>query len=146
MVSILRHSVTPILTHHTGRGIRSQRRQHGTRPCCRTTRPCRRRWPVSPHTLTSTSTFPPTSNNLSSNWEGFTNDPYLDGQLVFETIRGMQESTIACVKHFVAYEQETNRQVIGMNASVSSNLDDRTMHELYLWPFQDALHAGESCG
>lgn len=55
----------------------------------------------------------------------------------------MQESTIACVKHFVAYEQETNRQVIGMNASVSSNLDDRTMHELYLWPFQDALHAGE---
>ena len=57
----------------------------------------------------------------------------------------MQESTIACVKHFVAYEQETNRQVIGMNASVSSTLDDRTMHELYLWPFQDALHAGKLC-
>jgi len=26
--------------------------------------------------------------------------------------------------------------------SVSSNIDDKTMHELYLWPFQDAVHAG----
>lgn len=73
---------------------------------------------------------------------GFTVDPYLAGQLVFETIRGMQQSTIACVKHFIANEQETNRQPIGVNASISSNLDDKTMHELYLWPFQDALHAG----
>lgn len=48
----------------------------------------------------------------------------------------MQESTIACVKHYIAYEQETNRQPIGVNSSVSSNLDDFTMHETYLWPFQ----------
>ena len=26
--------------------------------------------------------------------------------------------------------------------SVSSNIDDKTLHELYLWPFQDAIHAG----
>lgn len=26
--------------------------------------------------------------------------------------------------------------------SVSSNIDDRTMHELYLWPFANAVHAG----
>jgi Glycosyl hydrolase family 3 N terminal domain len=26
--------------------------------------------------------------------------------------------------------------------AVSSNIDDKTMHELYLWPFQDAVHAG----
>jgi beta-glucosidase len=25
---------------------------------------------------------------------------------------------------------------------VSSNIDDRALHELYLWPFQDALRAG----
>lgn len=25
---------------------------------------------------------------------------------------------------------------------VSTNIDDKTMHELYLWPFVDALHAG----
>lgn len=50
-------------------------------------------------------------------------------------------------QHFIAYEQETNR-FPGDNSqgeyvqSVSSNLDDKTMHELYLWPFQDAVLAG----
>jgi beta-glucosidase len=29
-----------------------------------------------------------------------------------------------------------------LTQAVSSNLDDRTMHELYLWPFQDAVRAG----
>lgn len=76
------------------------------------------------------------------NWEGFSNDPYLSGSLIFETIRGLQESVIACVKHFVGNEQETNRNPIGINASVSSNIDDKTMHEVYLWPFADAVHAG----
>jgi beta-glucosidase len=28
------------------------------------------------------------------------------------------------------------------NASVSSNIDEKTVHELYLWPFQDAVKAG----
>lgn len=27
-------------------------------------------------------------------------------------------------------------------AAVSSNIDDKTIHELYLWPFQDAVLAG----
>jgi beta-glucosidase len=26
--------------------------------------------------------------------------------------------------------------------SLSTNIDDKTMHELYLWPFVDAVHAG----
>nr|POE62878.1 putative beta-glucosidase m [Quercus suber] len=86
------------------------------------------------------------------NWEGFSNDPYLAGSLVEPTVQGLQESVIACVKHFIANEQETNRNPfvqgflapigINLNNSVSSNLDDRTMHELYLWPFYDAVHAG----
>lgn len=82
------------------------------------------------------------------NWEGFTNDPYLAGALVAPTIQGYQESVIACVKHLVANEQETNRLpplagYLGiLNHSVSSNVDDRTMHELYLWPFYDAVKAG----
>jgi beta-glucosidase len=25
--------------------------------------------------------------------------------------------------------------------TISSNIDDRTMHELYLWPFADAIYA-----
>lgn len=85
------------------------------------------------------------------NWEGFTNDPYLAGELVNPTVVGMQESVIACAKHFIAYEQETNRlpfaagqlqPLLRANQSVSSNVDDRTLHELYLWPFYDAVRAG----
>ncbi|RHZ54835.1 beta-glucosidase [Aspergillus thermomutatus] len=81
------------------------------------------------------------------NWEGFANDPYLSGSLTGETIRGLQQSVIACVKHFIGNEQETNRNPPMLlegtyNHSVSSNLDDKTMHELYLWPFQDAIKAG----
>jgi beta-glucosidase len=29
-------------------------------------------------------------------------------------------------------------------AAVSANIDDKTMHELYLWPFQDAVLAGSA--
>ncbi|KAM3415087.1 hypothetical protein BST61_g10220 [Cercospora zeina] len=80
------------------------------------------------------------------NWEGFASDPFLDGVLAAESIRGLQQSVIACVKHLVGNEQETNRNPIndddGTIPSSSSNIDDRTMHELYLWPFQDAVKAG----
>ncbi|TKX19999.1 putative beta-glucosidase M-3 [Elsinoe australis] len=82
------------------------------------------------------------------NWEGFTNDPYLAGSLVEPTITGMQRSVVACVKHFIGNEQETNRSPFLQgfipdlaNESVSSNIDDRTMHEAYLWPFYDAVRA-----
>lgn len=76
------------------------------------------------------------------NWEGFSADPYLTGALVDLSIRALQQSVIACVKHYIGYEQETNRVPDGNNASYSSNIDDRTMHEVYLWPFADAVHAG----
>ncbi|QIX01170.1 hypothetical protein AMS68_006687 [Peltaster fructicola] len=82
------------------------------------------------------------------NWEGFSNDPYLAGALVGPTIDGIQESVVACVKHYIGNEQETNRNPYylgltkaNLNQSVSSNIDDRTMHELYLWPFYDAVRA-----
>lgn len=77
------------------------------------------------------------------NWEGFAVDPYLSGILVDQTVRGIQNAgVIASTKHYVANEQETNRQPDGDVQSVSSNIDDRTMHELYLWPFMDAVRAG----
>ncbi|EMC91282.1 glycoside hydrolase family 3 protein [Baudoinia panamericana UAMH 10762] len=83
------------------------------------------------------------------NWEAFAADPYLDGILGAQSVVGLQESVIASVKHFVAYEQETNRNPIGNSGgtvlSTSANLDDRTMHELYLWPFQDLVYAGAGC-
>ena len=81
------------------------------------------------------------------NWEGFSNDPYLSGSLTYETVMGLQESVTACVKHFIGNEQETERTppllIPGaFNQSVSSNIGDEAMHELYLWPFQDAIRAG----
>lgn len=39
----------------------------------------------------------------------------------------------AMKQHFIAYEQETNRNPVGNVSSVSSNVDDKTLHELYLW-------------
>ncbi|RJE23101.1 hypothetical protein PHISCL_04548 [Aspergillus sclerotialis] len=80
------------------------------------------------------------------NWEGFAADPYLSGRMLYHSVVGIQENAIACVKHLIANEQETDRRPPGdikaYNQSVSSNLDDKTMHELYLWGFQDAVKAG----
>ncbi|KAI4839662.1 putative glycosyl hydrolase, partial [Aureobasidium sp. EXF-8845] len=76
------------------------------------------------------------------NWEGFSNDPYLAGSLTFETVQGMQNSVVACIKHLIGNEQELDRNPAGVNASMSANIDDKTMHEMYMWPFQDAVHAG----
>ncbi|KAL2200843.1 glycoside hydrolase family 3 protein [Corynascus similis CBS 632.67] len=84
------------------------------------------------------------------NWEGFAPDPVLTGVGMSETIKGIQDAgVIACAKHFIGNEQEHFRQVgeardYGYNISetLSSNIDDKTMHELYLWPFVDAVRAG----
>ncbi|KAI1473173.1 glycoside hydrolase family 3 protein [Daldinia caldariorum] len=77
------------------------------------------------------------------NWEGFSNDPYLCGALAADTIKGIQSVGVATsTKHFITNEQETNRNPEGNVTAVSSNIDDKTMHELYLWPFQDAVKAG----
>ncbi|KAI4593291.1 hypothetical protein KJ359_009822 [Pestalotiopsis sp. 9143b] len=46
------------------------------------------------------------------------------------------------MQHFIANEQEGNRKPWAETQSISSNIDDKTMHELYLWPFQDAVKAG----
>ncbi|KAH9990071.1 glycoside hydrolase family 3 protein [Xylariaceae sp. FL0662B] len=77
------------------------------------------------------------------NWEGFSNDPYLCGVLAADTVKGMQSVGVTTsTKHFIANEQETNRNPEGNVTAVSSNIDDKTIHELYLWPFQDAVKAG----
>ncbi|KAM3439412.1 hypothetical protein MY4824_002687 [Beauveria thailandica] len=77
------------------------------------------------------------------NWEGFSVDPYLSGQLNAETITGIQEAgVVANIKHFIANEQETfRRPYFGVEAA-SSNVDDKTLHEYYMWPFMDGVHAG----
>ncbi len=51
------------------------------------------------------------------------------------------------MKHLIGNEQELYRNPPFLienspNNSLSTNIDDKTMHELYLWPFQDAVKAG----
>ncbi|KAH6704417.1 hypothetical protein VDGD_09750 [Verticillium dahliae] len=84
------------------------------------------------------------------NWEGFAVDPYLSGVAVAESVRGIQDAgAIANVKHYIVNEQEHFRQAgeaqgygYDVDEALSSNVDDKTMHELYLWPFADAVRAG----
>ena len=65
-----------------------------------------------------------------------------------ETVRGIQDAGVQSVsKHFIANEQETQRSNTFLPngteiEGISANVDDRTMHELYLWPFADAVKAG----
>ena len=82
------------------------------------------------------------------NWEGFSADPYLAGEAMKATIQGAQSVGVqTCSKHYIVNEQETQRSQTTLEngtiiEAVSSNVDDRTLHELYLWPFADAVKAG----
>ncbi|KID81997.1 Glycoside hydrolase, family 3 [Metarhizium guizhouense ARSEF 977] len=86
------------------------------------------------------------------NWEGFAADPYLTGVAMELTIKGHQDAGVqATPKHFIGNEQETQRYpslspnltaTDVVQEAISSNIDDRTMHELYLWPFANAVRAG----
>lgn len=84
------------------------------------------------------------------NWEGFSPDPVLTGVGMAASIQGIQQAgVVACAKHFIGNEQENFRQAgealgygFDIDESSSSNIDDKTMHELYLWPFADAVRAG----
>lgn len=71
------------------------------------------------------------------NFESFGADQYLQGVAGAETVKGMQdEGVMANAKHWIANEQEWDRR------RISENLDDRTLHEVYAWPFADLIHAG----
>ncbi|KAJ5856447.1 uncharacterized protein N7529_010391 [Penicillium soppii] len=77
------------------------------------------------------------------NWEGFGADPALQAFGGAETIKGMQSTgAIAAIKHFIGNEQEMHRMSSIVTKGYSSNIDDRTLHELYLWPFAEGVRAG----
>ncbi|TAQ83109.1 hypothetical protein B7494_g8567 [Chlorociboria aeruginascens] len=79
-------------------------------------------------------------------WEGFGADPVLQATGGLETVLGIQsQGVVATIKHLVGNEQEMYRMDIpphGLMKAISSNIDDRTAHELYLWPFAEAIRAG----
>ncbi|KAM5538168.1 hypothetical protein V8D89_008055 [Ganoderma adspersum] len=70
------------------------------------------------------------------NWEGAGADPFLTGEVAYEMVMGVQSQGVqACAKHFINNEQEHFRQ------SSSSNVDDKTQHELYSHPFLRSVQA-----
>ncbi|KAF8575983.1 glycoside hydrolase family 3 protein [Ramaria rubella] len=77
------------------------------------------------------------------NWEGFGADPFLAGVATGETVKGYQsQGVIACVKHLIGNEQEHFRGGSEAQQIYSSNIDDQTLHEVYSWPFAEAIQSG----
>ena len=58
-------------------------------------------------------------------------------------LKGIQDAgTQATIKHYIANEQEHFRGDGGNSDTISSDIDDRTLHEVYLPPFAAAVKAG----
>ena len=70
-------------------------------------------------------------------YEYLSEDPILSAALALEYTKGVQdEGTAVCIKHFAVNNQETNR------GSVDAQLDERTLREIYLKPFERAVIEG----
>lgn len=70
------------------------------------------------------------------NFEYFSEDPYLSGMMGQAYINGVQEKKVgACLKHFAVNNREYDRFY------QSSEVDERTLKEIYLKPFEIALKA-----
>jgi beta-glucosidase len=68
------------------------------------------------------------------NFECYSEDPQLSARLAVAFIRGVQSRRVAaCVKHFVANDQEFERMTI------SAEVGERALRELYLVPFEAAV-------
>ncbi|KAH0156607.1 glycoside hydrolase family 3 protein, partial [Aureobasidium melanogenum] len=66
------------------------------------------------------------------NWEGFSPDSYFTEKLFADSIEA-----------FKAQEYRRFRDYgVNITPPGSSNLDDQTLHEFYVWPFADAVKAG----
>ena len=72
------------------------------------------------------------------NFEYYGEDPFLAAQTAVGFIQGVQsQSVIATVKHFAMNNQEYQRN------GISSEVDERTMHEIYLPVFKAAVQQGK---
>lgn len=72
-------------------------------------------------------------------YEYMTEDPFLNKTLVVPYVTGVQQNDVAvCIKHYAANNQETNR------GTVDVQMDERTLREIYLPAFEDAVKKGHA--
>ena len=70
-------------------------------------------------------------------YEYLSEDPILSAALALRYTQGVQDQgTAVCIKHFAVNNQETNR------GSVDAQVDERTLREIYLKPFERAVVEG----
>lgn len=68
------------------------------------------------------------------NFECMSEDPYLTAMTAVEYVKGVQSNGVAsCIKHFVGNDTEFERMTI------DSQIDERTLREMYLVPFERAV-------
>jgi beta-glucosidase len=73
------------------------------------------------------------------NFEYMGEDPFLAGKMAAAAIRGIQSNPVlAQAKHYAANNQETDRMTI------SAEIDDRTMREIYLPAFEASVKEGHA--
>ena len=73
------------------------------------------------------------------NFEYFSEDPYLAGEMGASYVKALQSKGVAaCAKHFACNNQETRRM------SGSSQVDERTLHEIYLPAFEAVVKNGKT--
>jgi beta-glucosidase len=70
-------------------------------------------------------------------FEAFSEDPLLTSRIGVGYVQGLQSGAVAaCPKHYVGNESETER------FTVDARIDDRTLRELYLAPFEAVVRDG----
>ncbi len=75
------------------------------------------------------------------NFECYSEDPYLTARIAVAYIRGLQSRNVgATVKHFVCNDSEFERN------SISSEVNERALRELYLPPFQASVQEAKTWG
>lgn len=75
------------------------------------------------------------------NFESYSEDPLLAGRLGAAWVRGAQSEGVICtVKHFAGNESEYGKRL------VDSVIDERTLRELHLLPFELAVREGGALG